>query len=71
MHHPNTPHVHIEQESRTSLRTELPPPAQTHRHHPYQGGGIYVASRRKPVTPDNVNEYPATATTPATAAAAA
>ncbi|TCC64667.1 inorganic phosphate transporter [Kribbella pittospori] len=32
------------------------------------GGGIYLASRRRPVTSDNVNKYP---TTPATTAAAA
>ncbi|WP_329005509.1 inorganic phosphate transporter [Kribbella sp. NBC_00709] len=33
------------------------------------GGGIYVASRRKPVTSENVNEYPSS--TPAAAPAAA
>lgn len=34
------------------------------------GGGIYAASRRRPVTSENVNEYPS-ATTPSTTAAAA
>jgi PiT family inorganic phosphate transporter len=33
------------------------------------GGAIYAASRRKPVTPDNVNDYPSS--TPATSPAAA
>ncbi|TCC04150.1 inorganic phosphate transporter [Kribbella soli] len=34
------------------------------------GGGIYAASRRRPVTSENVNEYPSS-TTPSTTAAAA
>ncbi|MDX3003651.1 inorganic phosphate transporter [Kribbella solani] len=32
------------------------------------GGAIYAASRRRPVTPDNVNEYPSAPTPAATAA---
>jgi len=35
------------------------------------GGGLYVASRRRPVTPQNVNEYPAPDPTPAPAATTA
>ncbi|WP_422386733.1 inorganic phosphate transporter [Kribbella antiqua] len=31
------------------------------------GGGLYAASRRRPVTPENVNEYPATQTAPVAA----
>jgi inorganic phosphate transporter, PiT family len=31
------------------------------------GLGLYLASRRNPVTPDNVNDYPGPATTPASA----
>jgi PiT family inorganic phosphate transporter len=31
------------------------------------GGGLYAASRRRPVTSENVNEYPATQTTPVAA----
>jgi PiT family inorganic phosphate transporter len=34
------------------------------------GGGIYVASRRRPVTAENVNDYPSS-TTPAPAEAPA
>jgi len=35
------------------------------------GGGLYVASRRRPVTPQNVNEYPAPDPIPAPAATTA